>query len=74
MPVEYLMCIKVGQYKRRLTRNVIYATVPGSKAGQLRLRDNSGETHEYPKRWFATVKLPPEGEASFVDDVALLIG
>jgi hypothetical protein len=58
---QFVICIGNKGYAASLELRKIYQTRPdktGSKHGQIRVIDESGEDYLYPERFFVPVKLP----------------
>ena len=58
---HYVICIKNDEYPASLESRKIYKTVPdqeASKAGLIRVIDESGEDYLYPQEYFVEIKLP----------------
>jgi len=60
-----VLCIENTDYPASLERHKVYrvlADAHGSKHGQLRVIDESGEDYLYPQECFIPIKLPQAAE------------
>lgn len=58
---QYAVCVKNGDYPVSLELRKLYSVIPhtqASKAGLVRIVDESGEDYLYPADYFVPVKLP----------------
>ena len=67
---HFVICINNNDYPASLERRKIYDTIPDSDAakhGQIRVIDESGEHHLYPRECFVDADLSDETRAAVVE-------
>lgn len=58
---QFVVCVKNTGYPASLELHKIYRVLPdedAAGAGDLRVKDESGEDYLYPAPWFAEIKVP----------------
>lgn len=61
VPVQFLLCIRNGDYPASLEVRKVYEAIPDEKAAArhfVRVIDESGEDYMYPESYFVLVELP----------------